>query len=87
MNERTADPARTVDGRQPWRYARAVTDARDPRIPDLVSLRQAAEILGISKQAAHKRVTKGQLQGIQVDGAWLFRRTVVEKAAEADAEG
>lgn len=87
MNERTTDPARTVDAHQPRRYARAVTEARDPRIPDLVSLRQAAEILGISKQAAHKRALKGQLQGTQVDGAWLFRRAVVEKAAEADAEG
>ena len=59
----------------------------DPRIPDLVSLRQAAEILHISKQAAHKRATKGQLQGKQIDGAWLFRRDVVERAAEVDAEG
>lgn len=61
--------------------------ARDPRIPDLVSLRQAAEILGISKQAAHKRALRGQLLGTQVDGAWLFRREVVAKAAAAGDAG
>lgn len=57
---------------------------RDAKIPDLVSLRQAADILGMSKQAAHKRAMRGQLVGAQVDGAWLFRREVVEAARAAD---
>jgi len=51
---------------------------RDNRIPDLVSLAEAAEIMGMSRQAAHKMVTKGQLRGAQVGGTWVFRRAVVE---------
>lgn len=60
-------------------------DTRDPRIPDLVSLREAAALLGITKQAAHLRVQKGQLRGAQIDGAWVFRRTVIEAARDEQA--
>jgi len=51
----------------------------DGKIPDLISLREAATILGMSKQAAHKYVIKGVLAGKQIDGAWVFRRAVVER--------
>lgn len=56
--------------------------SRDRHIPDLVSLPEAARILGISKAAAHKRAMKGQLVGARIDGGdgtWVFRRALVEK--------
>ena len=59
----------------------------DRHIPDLVSLPRAAQMLGISKAAAHKRAVKGQLLGARLDdgqGTWVFRRVVVERIAAAD---
>ncbi len=53
----------------------------DDRIPDLVSLAGAAAILGMSKQAVHKRVRAGDLPGKKVDGTWVFRRSEVRKLA------
>jgi hypothetical protein len=63
------------------RYSYAVTDPpRDPRIPDLVGLQEAAEIMGVSKQAAHKMVRKAQLKGARIGNSttWVFRRVVVD---------
>jgi hypothetical protein len=51
----------------------------DSRIPDLVSLRQAAEILGLKRAMTHRLAKSGQLRGRLVDTAWVFRRSVVEK--------
>lgn len=66
-------------------YPPEVTEPpRDPRIPDLVSLTEAAEILGISRQGAHKRADRGQLLGAKVGGTWVFRRVVVEAAKSED---
>lgn len=56
---------------------------RDPKIPDLVSLVEAGDILGMSKQAVQKRAVAGQLPGARVGTAWVFRRSVVEAAKEA----
>jgi hypothetical protein len=53
---------------------------RDRHIPDLVSLAEAAQILGVSRQAVHKMATKAQLLGTQVGTTWVFRRVVVERA-------
>lgn len=53
----------------------------DRKLPPLVGLQEAADILGISKQAAHKRATKGQLPGAKVGDAWVFRRLLVETIA------
>lgn len=55
---------------------------RDPEIPDLVDLTEAAAILGISRQAMHKRAAKGRPVGAQVGGGWVFRRVVIAAAAE-----
>lgn len=63
---------------------------RDPEIPDLVDLTEAAATLGISRQAMHKRAAKGNPAGAQVGGGWVFRRVVVEAAAaqkKTDASG
>lgn len=53
----------------------------DGEIPDLVSLAGAAAILGMSKQAVHKRVHRGDLAGKLVDGMWMFKRSEVLKLA------
>ncbi len=70
------------------RYADAVPNepTRDPRIPDLVSLTEAAEILHITRQAAHLRAQNGQLKGALVGKTWVFRRAVVEAARAQDVE-
>jgi hypothetical protein len=62
------------------------TPPRDPRIPDLVSLQEAADILGISKQATLKRAMAGQLLGARAGNAWVFRRVLVEGARDADGQ-
>jgi hypothetical protein len=59
----------------------------DRKIPDLVSLAEAGEILGMSKQAAHKRLMRGELPGRQVGTTWVFRRALVEKIRDEEAEG
>lgn len=51
----------------------------DPRIPDLVSLREAAGILGVGRAYTHRLVASGALRGKKVDSTWVFRRSVVEK--------
>ncbi|MCT2280879.1 helix-turn-helix domain-containing protein [Micromonospora chalcea] len=56
---------------------------RDPKIPDLVSIQEAADLLGISKQAVHKRVDRGQLVGAPVGNTYVFRRVVIEAARPA----
>lgn len=58
------------------------SEPRDPRIPDLVSLQEAADLLGISKQAVHKRAEHGQLLGARAGNAWVFRRALVEAARQ-----
>lgn len=57
----------------------------DSRIPDLVSLREAAGILGLKRAMAHRLVQRGQLRGKRVDSVWVFRRNVVEKLRDQRA--
>jgi excisionase family DNA binding protein len=52
---------------------------RDRRIPDLVSLTEAAEMLAVSRTALHKMAVKGQLRGARVGTTWVFRRAAVEQ--------
>lgn len=59
---------------------------RDSKIPDLVSATEAAEILGITRQAVNLRASRGQLLGAQVGTTWVFRRVVVEAARTSAAE-
>lgn len=60
----------------------------DARIPDLVSVREAALILGISRQAVLKMIDGGRLPGRKVGTAgWVMRRATVERmrGGEVDA--
>lgn len=52
---------------------------RDRHIPDLVSLKEAADILKVVRQYAHRLADRGQLVGAKVGGTWVFRRVVVER--------
>lgn len=47
---------------------------RDQNLPDLVSLAQAAVILDKSEDEIMKTVRYGWVQGVYVDGMWVFRR-------------
>jgi hypothetical protein len=51
---------------------------RDDFIPDLVSRRQAAEILDVVPQAVTQMTADGRLRGAKVDSAWVYRREAVE---------
>lgn len=58
----------------------------DRHIPDLVTLHEAADIMGITRQAAHKMVTSGRLPGRKIGTAgWVFRRVVAERFKKPDA--
>lgn len=62
-----------------------MTWARDPRIPDLLNAVEAAEMLGISRQAVLKRANRGQLPGALVGGTvWVFRRVLIEKMRDEE---
>lgn len=56
---------------------------RDPKIPDLIPATEAAEILGITRQAVVLRAAAGQLLGAKVGSTWVFRRVVVERDRDA----
>lgn len=59
-------------------------DARlglDP-VPELVSVTEAADILGVTRQAVLQRLDAGTLPGRRVGNAW-----VVQRAALANAQG
>lgn len=58
---------------------------RDRHIPDLVSLAEAAQIMGMTRQAAHQLVQRGLLVGAQVGTTWVFRRSVAEAHRKAGA--
>ena len=42
---------------------------------DLLSLTEAADLIGISRPAAHQALVEGRLQGQRVGNAWVVRRT------------
>jgi len=54
---------------------------RDRHIPDLVTLTEAAQILGVVRQYAHRLAERGELTGAQVGTTWVFRRAVVQRLA------
>lgn len=50
-------------------------------VPDLISAEEAAELLGISRQAVHKKVTAGTLPGHRIgERTLVFARADVEAA-------
>ena len=58
---------------------------RDPHIPDLLSLQQAATRLGYnSKQGLLNRVHRGEIPCARVGTAVVFRAEVIEALAAAE---
>lgn len=55
---------------------------RDKHIPDLLSASEAAELLGVTRQAVQLQANNGQLPGAKIGSTWVFRRAVVERAAK-----
>ena len=47
--------------------------------PDVMSVRQAAEFLGISKASVHKAIGKGKMKAINIDGFVLVVAKDVKK--------
>lgn len=59
---------------------------RDPRIPDLVGLEEAAAVLGVVKQYAQRLVKAGQIPGAIIGrNTYVFRRSVVERLRDQRA--
>jgi len=55
-----------------------------PSAQEWYTLRDVAVALGLSRQAVHARVKKGQLEAEQVDGVWRVAGTAVAKAVQAE---
>lgn len=58
----------------------------DTRIPELMSALQAAESLGIKRQAVIKAAQKGTLPARRVGTIWAFLRSGIEQLALERAE-
>jgi len=59
----------------------------DPVRQPLVSVSEAAELIGVSRAAVHLALTNGKLRGYQVGKQWVIKRSVAEAYREArDAE-
>lgn len=55
----------------------------DSTLPELVDISGAAELLGVSRQAVHKMVERGDLPGRQLNGrTWAFARDRVQALAD-----
>lgn len=49
---------------------------------ELVSITQAAEILGLSRQRVHVMLQKGQLDGFKVGNVWNVYKDSVDRRAK-----
>lgn len=64
----------------PNRYPRDMEERyTDRRMPRLVNVEGAAEILGFVPQYVYRLAESGKLKGARIGSAWIFRRAVVEK--------
>lgn len=61
-----------------------MTPTPDRHIPPLVSMHEAADMLGMSKQAMHKMINAGRIPAARAGSAWVLRRVVVERHAGID---
>lgn len=54
----------------------------DKRMPPQLSLDQAANVLGVVRQYAHRMAVNGQLPGQLVGKTWVFRTAMVLKVRD-----
>lgn len=52
-----------------------------PEVPELLSLSQTAELLGITRQAVHNRIATGALPAVRVGATWVVVAEVARQAA------
>lgn len=57
----------------------------DPDIPELVSLKDIADMHVVSRQAVLKAITSGRVLARRVGGAWVVRREVAEALSFSEA--
>ncbi len=57
--------------------------ARVERVGDLLSLTEAAELIGITRPAAHQALLEKRLRGQRVGNAWVVRRRDAEEFARS----
>lgn len=64
-------------------YPRTMGDEPNPdrKIPDVLDISGAADLLGVSKQRVHELVTDGTLPARRVPrgNGWIIRRAVLEQ--------
>ncbi len=53
-------------------------------VPDLVSVAEAATVLGITRHAVHQRIRSGALPAQRVGTTWVLQRGLLTGAAGAD---
>lgn len=51
----------------------------DRRMPRVLNLQGAAELLHVSPQYVHRLAEAGRLVGVKVGSSWFFREAVVER--------
>nr|WP_297429782.1 helix-turn-helix domain-containing protein [uncultured Actinotalea sp.] len=54
-------------------------------VPELLSVTEAARLLGVSRQAVLQRVESGSLPATRVGNAWAIQRAAVESTVRASA--
>jgi hypothetical protein len=56
---------------------------QDSKIPDLLSVPEAAAELGMTRQGVRKAAARGQILGKKVGEVWVFRPAVIQQAKRA----
>ncbi|KQP81550.1 helix-turn-helix domain-containing protein [Aeromicrobium sp. Leaf291] len=77
-------PAVSVTGMTTREYDRRV-DQEVPAMPELLSLTEAAERLGVSRQAVHQRIESGSLPAAKVGNGWAIAAAAVTPPARSRA--
>jgi len=80
--ERAAHPAKvTCVEAMTTKEFDARTDALNPvEIPELVSITEAADALGVSRQAVHQRIEAGTLPAAQIGKTWVIPKSAIAQA-------
>ena len=49
---------------------------------DIITIREVADYLKLTKKTAYRLVAEGKIPGFKVGGSWRFRRSEIEKWIE-----
>jgi excisionase family DNA binding protein len=58
----------------------------DRGIPELLTLKEVANMLGVSRQYTYRLVMRGDIRGRKAGEYWVFRRSIIEKYLTAHRE-